>query len=168
MLDTVKTKEVLTYLCEELGGDWFLTGGTLVRLQFDASRGTDDIDFVQISHPALNPTQCKNQLYQWLIQNGLGPEWVNDAVEPFLRSVPDWQSETREMQSGSKGRIFRPTLTLFIYLKLKRGTEIDLEDIRSAIPHCPEGLDEKKFRKWADKNTIQKFEKLKTSGAFNT
>lgn len=47
-MDTNKLQSVLDYLCKEVGGDWLLAGGALVRLKFDASRGTEDMDIVRI------------------------------------------------------------------------------------------------------------------------
>jgi hypothetical protein len=152
---------VLTYLCEELGGDWFLTGGTLVRLNFDASRGTEDIDLVRIRHQTLSDDVAKDRLFQWLIARGLGPEWVNSAVEPFVREVPDWEKNVILLRSGSRGNIFRPNLTLFVYLKIRRGTEVDITDISKAVAACSEGFDEKLFRSWSSSAVANRFEKYR-------
>ena len=157
MIESKTVEEILNYLCNDLGGEWLLTGGSLVRLKFDAQRGTEDMDLVGITHPALSDTAARNELYRWLIGRGLGPEWVNTAVEPFVREVPQWESETVEIQRGPKGRIVRPTLTLFVFLKLRRGTDVDLEDIRKAVVHCPEKFDETKFLLWADARLQIKF-----------
>ncbi len=58
-MDSQKIDEILKYLCNELGGDWFLTGGALVRIAFDPSRGTEDVDFVRIRHPSLSFVRCR-------------------------------------------------------------------------------------------------------------
>jgi len=159
MMDEVIIKEVVAYLCNDLGGDWFLTGGSLVRLKFDDTRGTEDMDFVQISHFNLSEVSAKNELYKWLIKKGLGPEWINDAVEPFVRQVSDWKNELVEIESGLVGKVFRPNLTLFVYLKLNRASDIDLKDILIVAPQCHEGFDEKKFRTWVDQKILNRFEK---------
>ena len=138
-------------------------GGALVRLNFDSSRGTEDIDLVRMNHPELSDTAAKNTLYKWLIKKGLGPEWVNSAVEPFIREIQEWETEVVPLQTGARGKVYRPTLTVFVYLKLRRGTEIDLMDIKKAVPKCPEGFDEKKFMKWADDATKKKFTKLRAN-----
>ncbi len=39
-LDSSQLEEILNYLTDGLGGDWLLTGGSLVRLNFDADRGS--------------------------------------------------------------------------------------------------------------------------------
>jgi len=48
-----------------------------------------------------------------------------------------------------------------VYLKLRRGSEIDLADIRKAIPKCPEGFDSKKFNAWANPALSAKFESIR-------
>ena len=157
-MEVKDVEEILDYLANTLGGDWLLTGGALVRLSFDASRGTEDVDLARMGHPHLSGDALLNQFYQWLIARGHGPEWVNTAVEPFLHEVPQWREETVVLKVGSKGKLFRPNLTLFTYLKIRRGTEIDLEDIRRARAQCPETFDETQFRKWAQKETLARFE----------
>ncbi len=157
-MDSQRIDEILDYLVNDLGGDWFLTGGALVRIAFDPERGTEDVDFVRVRHPTLSDEASRNQLFQWLIARGLGPEWVNPAVEPFVREVPLWESETVLLRHGSKGTVLRPNLTLFVYLKLRRGTEVDLRDIQVAKPLCAEGFDEKKLRRWASPSVLQRFE----------
>ena len=148
-MDIHQIDSILKFLCDELGGDWFLTGGSLVRLEFDAQRGTEDMDLVRIRDELQSEERSRTRLFQWLMQNQLGPEWVNTAVEPFVKRVPNWENEVIELRSGKLGRVFRPNLTLFIYLKLGRGTSADWKDIEKAIPHCPEGFNWNKFESWA-------------------
>ena len=148
-MDTHQIDSILTFLCEELGGDWFLTGGSLVRLKFDAHRGTEDMDLVRIRDELQSEERSRTRLFEWLMQHNLGPEWVNTAVEPFVKRVPNWESEVIELRAGRIGRVFRPNLTFFIYLKLGRATSADWKDIEKAIPHCLEGFDWKKFEEWA-------------------
>lgn len=153
-MESKTIEEVLAFLCENLGGDWLLTGGALVRLNFDENRGTEDLDLVRIRHPELSDEAAKNQLFKWLIQRGLGPEWVNSAVEPFVREVEEWDREVVLLRDGPRGKIFRPCLTLFVYLKLRRGSEIDLADIQKAAENCVERFDEAKFLTWAKGNKL--------------
>jgi hypothetical protein len=150
------------HLCENLGGDWLLTGGTLVRLLFDAGRGTEDIDLARVAHPELSPERALTELYLFLRTLGLGPEIVNAAVEPFVHEVPDWRGELVTIRQGARGRIFRPTLTLFSYLKLRRGTPIDLEDIRAAVRYCGAAeFDAGKFARWADAELAGRFARVR-------
>ncbi|MCM2276711.1 MAG: hypothetical protein NDJ89_01385 [Oligoflexia bacterium] len=156
-METRALEEILDYLCNDLGGDWLLTGGSLVRLEFDAGRGTEDVDLVRMRHSQLSDEAAKNLLFRWLIARGLGPEWVNSAVEPFVREIADWANETVEIRAGKTGKVYRPTFTLFTYLKLRRGTEEDLKDIKAAVPKCPEGFDEERFLSWADAKLRAKY-----------
>lgn len=164
--DSTKIAEVLTYLCDEVGGDWLLAGGSLVCLKFDADRGTEDIDIMRIRHSHLSDEAAKNELFKWLIANGLGPEWVNAAMEPFVKAANGWESEIVEIKTGKKGRIFRPTLTLFTFLKLRRGTEIDLRDIVSARKSCPEKFDETKLKSWSNEAVWNRFQKVRKQIGF--
>ncbi len=63
------------------------------------------------------------------------------------------------MPEGLKGKVYRPNLSFFVYLKLRRGTDVDLQDIRVARDHCPEGFDEQKFRRWASPVLARRFER---------
>lgn len=157
MIEANRTQEILKYLCNELGGDWLLTGGALVRLKFDGNRATEDIDLMKISHPTLSDEVTRNELFRWLMKHGLGPEWVNAAVEPFVREAKGWENELVLLEEGSRGRVFRPSLTLFVYLKLRRGTAIDIADLKVAAASCAEKFDESKFSHWADKKTKDRF-----------
>ncbi len=147
-MNASQVQKIVDYLADELGGDWFLTGGALVQLAFNPDRGTEDVDFVRIAHPELSDEAARNQFFQWLMRNGLGPEWVNAAVEPFVREVSGWQHEVMLLKQGSRGRVFRPNLTFFVYLKLRRGTSIDVADIHEAAAKCPEGFHIQKFDSW--------------------
>ena len=161
-IEATELEKIIKFLTDELGGDWFLTGGSLVKLAFDQSRGTEDVDFLRLAHPELSENKSKHLLYQWLIANGLGPEWVNTAVEAFVQDIPEWQKEVVLLREGNRGRLYRPTLTLFVYLKLRRGTEIDLADVQCAIPFCTEGFDKHKFLSWADEKTADRLKSCRT------
>lgn len=165
-LDSRVVDEILAYLCDDLGGDWLLTGGALVRLEFDAERGTEDVDLVRIRHRELSDEAARSLLFKKVMALGLGPEWVNTAVEPFVREVPDWEVQTVEIRDGKKGRVFRPNLTLFVYLKLRRCSEVDLQDIVKAAESCPEGFDLARFEAWADSGLRERLERNRTRLGF--
>lgn len=149
-MEKAKTEQILEKLCHEIGGDWLLVGGTLVQIYYDGARSTEDIDLVQISHPSKSREVAQNELFRFTQDSwGMGPEYVNLSVEYFVRDLSGWESEVRLLRSGSQGRIFRPSLTLFCALKARRGSELDLQDIQSAIRK--EGLrelDREKLKSW--------------------
>ncbi len=66
------------------------------------------------------------------------------------------------LRAGAKGAVHRPNLTLFVYLKLRRATETDLGDIRSAIRKGPEGFDERKLLSWPSEAVRERFARLRT------
>jgi hypothetical protein len=159
-MENEKVESVLRYLCDTLGGDWLLAGGSLVRLIFDARRGTEDIDLARVAHPVLSEESALNRLYVHVRSLGLGPEHVNPAFQAFLRQVPDWMGELVLLREGARGRIYRPSLTLFAYLKLLRGTPIDVEDVRSAVACLGPGeFMESRFRAWAAPEIQERFER---------
>ena len=162
-MEAATQEEILRYIVDDLGGDWFLTGGGLVRMSFDSTRGTEDLDLVRISTPGQSDDAAKQALFRWLIDRGLGPEWVNSAVEPFVREVPNWENETVLIRTGAKGRLFRPSLTLFVYLKLRRGTEIDIVDIQKAAQSCPEPFDEKRLYEWQNSKVLERYQRISSS-----
>ena len=159
-MDTSDIEKILNYLCQELGGEWLIAGGSLVRLAFDSSRGTEDLDLMRVKDSAQSNDASRNKLYQWLIARGLGPEWVNDAMEPFVREADGWEGQLVLLREGTKGKIYRPSLTLFVFLKLRRGTDIDIEDIKKAIPFCKEGFDPSVFKKWNHPNVKKNFARV--------
>lgn len=150
-VDSEKLRQVLGGICQKIGGDWLLAGGSLVQLLFDSNRGTQDIDLVNIRHDHLAETPLQTELFLLAKSLGLTPENLNSAVSFFVRQVPGWQSQIVEIAAGPKGKIYRPTLTLFVYLKLGRASEIDLADIRSAVKVCGRHeFDSELYDSWAD------------------
>ncbi len=130
-MDNEQLKLALERICQNLGGDWLLLGGSLVRTDLDATRGTHDLDIVRV--PQNDNTQDQTNLILEMKKVGLSPEQVNSAVLFFLKQFKGWETEVRELLKFKGGRILRPTLTLFAFLKLGRATPIDIEDLKKAI-----------------------------------
>jgi hypothetical protein len=151
-MDEQTLEKLLANLVDEVGGDWMLAGGALVRLVFDANRGTEDIDLMRISHPEDSMEVSLNLIFRHAIGLGLGPEWINTAMTPFVRMATGWESELALLRTGKKGRLHRPTLTLFTFLKLERGSEVDLNDIIAAFrklnARSPTEFSEEKLLSW--------------------
>jgi hypothetical protein len=124
---------MLEEICQKIGGEWVLTGGSLIQLQASDSRATEDLDIIGLTHPALSETLAQNELFKAALRIGLSPETVNSAASFFFHQIPEWQNHLVKIKVGPVGTVFRPDLTLFIVSKLARSSEIDLQDISSAI-----------------------------------
>ena len=123
--------QLLQRLTNELEGDWLLVGGSLVALWLNEHRVTEDIDLVGV--PGTN--EQRYALIEFCTNSGLPAELMNSAADYFLRKIPDWTAHTIPFMSGQRGRILRPTTTLFVLLKLTRLSETDLDDCRSLLNH---------------------------------
>jgi len=94
----------------------------------------------------------------------LTPEHVNSAADFFVRQVLGWESELVLLSQGKVGRVYRPSLTLYACLKLGRGSEIDVEDLRYAVISCGSGeFDERKFLSWASPDVKSRFRACRAS-----
>ena len=139
----------LDRICQNLGGSWLLLGGSLIRFDVDSTRGTYDLDIVPIPLEISVPQRTK--FFQEMKDIGLSPDQVNSSVSFFLANIAGWENETILLKQKGAGRLYRPSLTLFAYMKLLRGTDIDIEDIRKAAQKWgAEEFDKEKFKAWAD------------------
>lgn len=124
MLDRDRIDEILDALTESLEGDWLLVGGALVALWLEPRRVTEDIDIMGVES-----TQEKRlRLMQFAEDQRLPIEAVNSAVDFFVQRIPGWQDEIEVFREVGNTRIFRPSPTLFLLLKIGRLTQQDLED----------------------------------------
>jgi hypothetical protein len=162
-MEISKIDKLLEELCQKVGGDWLLTGGSLVQLEMDGQRATEDIDLVAIRHAELSEVAAQDELFKAAIRLGLSPESVNSAAGFFVHRLDGWKDHLVKLRSGAKGTIFRPDLTLFVALKLGRATEIDLADIASATKaYGPGEFSRENFKKMADPKLLELFEKLRS------
>lgn len=162
-VEALIVEALLKDICQNVGGEWLLLGGSLVQLEYDGDRATADIDLLSLSHPDLSETRTQDELFKAAIRLGLDAESVNSAARFFLTETPGWESELIEWKKGAKGRVYRPSLTLFVALKLKRGTEVDIRDIEFAVKK--EGASafmEERFTALADAKTQALFVKLRS------
>jgi hypothetical protein len=120
---------LLAALTEHLDGDWLLLGGALVALWLEPRRVTEDIDLVSL---AGLPEQ-RLQLMEFAAAAGLSIEAVNSAADYFVRRIPGWQQEIELFRLGPKARIYRPTPTLFLLVKIGRLSDQDLADCLAMI-----------------------------------
>ena len=123
-LDRARLERFLGEIVDRLEGDWLLLGGALVALWLDPDRCTEDIDLVSMGE---RPSD-RYQLLGIAEELGLPFEALNSAADFLVRKIPDWRQQTEPMTRGRSARIFRPTPTLFLLLKLRRLSEQDLQD----------------------------------------
>ena len=129
-LDRERLEALLSAMAERLQGDWLLVGGALAALWLDEpSRTTEDVDLVGLS----GAPEERLALMQFAEDMGLPIEAVNSAADFFVRRIPGWQEEIEIFRTGPKSRIYRPTPTLFLLLKIDRLSEQDLGDCLATI-----------------------------------
>jgi hypothetical protein len=128
-LDARRVEEIVAALCDRVGGDWLLIGGALVALWVEPRRMTEDVDLVSMrGHP-----DDRLALMQLAADLGLPIEAVNSAADFFVRRIPGWARDVEPFRHGARGRVFRPSPTLFLLLKLSRLSPTDLEDCLGVI-----------------------------------
>jgi len=128
MFDRAKLDAVIDEVCEHLEGDWLVIGGAIAALWFSRRGTTEDVDIMGMGDPSE-----RYAILDFAVSRGLPLESMNSAADFFVRRIPDWRSQVVEFRRGSKGRVYRPTATLFLLLKLGRLDEQDLEDCRGLI-----------------------------------
>lgn len=128
-MDRGRLQAFVSTLIERLEGDWLLLGGALAALWLEARRTTEDIDLVGLS----GTPEERLQVMALAEEVGLPIEAMNSAADFFVRRIPGWQEEIEIFRTGPRARLFRPTPTLFLLLKIGRLSEQDLADCRSLI-----------------------------------
>lgn len=123
-LDRARIDATIQAAADRLSGDWLLLGGALVALWLEPRRVTEDIDLVGFS----DTTADRLALMQLAQDLGLPIEAVNSAADFFVKRIPDWRAQVELFRQGTRARIFRPTPTLFVLLKLRRLSSQDLTD----------------------------------------
>ncbi len=128
-LDRARIEAVVQAVADRLPGDWLLVGGALVALWLEPRRVTEDIDLVGLKG---GPDE-RLALLGLAHDLGLPVEALNSAADFFVHRIDGWREEIEVFRVGAAGRIFRPTPTLFLLLKLGRLTESDLQDCLSVL-----------------------------------
>jgi len=132
VIQAPRIRLLLDEICSKLGGNWLLTGGALVLLEFDDKREAHNVDLVPID-PKEGVMALQRKIDSLSQPLGFTPAGVRAVATGYLNEVPDWRRYVVELNQGPSGRLLRPDLTLFTYLKLRRGTVKDISDLKSAI-----------------------------------
>jgi hypothetical protein len=128
-LDRGRLDEIVDAIAERLPGEWLLVGGALAALWLEPRRTTEDVDVVGLG----GTTGERMALMQLAGELDLPVEALNSAADFFVRRIEGWRDEVEPFRQGSRGRIYRPTVTLFVLLKLRRLSEPDLADCLAAV-----------------------------------
>jgi hypothetical protein len=136
-LDRSGLARVVDAVAERLAGEWLLVGGALVALWLEPRRTTEDIDILGLRGTA----EERWALMALAVELGLPVEAMNSAADFFVRRIEGWRDELEPFRRGARGRVYRPTVTLFLLLKLGRLSEQDLADCLAALRRAgAEGL----------------------------
>lgn len=131
-LDATRLEAIVQSVADHLPGDWLLVGGALVALWLDARRVTEDVDLVGIDGTGAN----RLSLLGLARDLGLPVEALNSAADFFVHRVPDWRQQIEPFRTGKAGRVFRPSPTLFLVLKVRRLSTRDLDDCLELLRRC--------------------------------
>lgn len=125
MITTEQYRRFFKNVLDTLEGDWVLTGGALVAILVPHSRVTMDIDLCPIGELT---NERRIALMKIAEASGMSIEAINPAADFFLRQIPDWQKSIVLQIRGAKGSLYRPSLYLYIRMKVGRLSESDVED----------------------------------------
>ncbi len=128
-LDRARIAGIVQAIADQLPGDWLLIGGALVSLWIEPRRVTEDIDVVGFEGTGAD----RLALLGLATDLGLPVEALNSAADFFVHRIDDWRDQVEPFRVGAKGRIFRPTPTLFLHLKVGRLSEQDLADCQALV-----------------------------------
>lgn len=144
LLNAKVLKKFIDAALEKLDGDWVILGGTLLPALGIDYRQTVDIDFSPV-HASTNATSIK--VMEIAERLGLPVETINASAEFFLKKTTNFKNRLVLLFESKRCRIFRPTLDLYLELKLRRASDSDLSDCRELIgyvkrrEHVPELFD---------------------------
>jgi hypothetical protein len=128
-LDRARLEQVVDAIAERLPGQWLLVGGALAALWLEPRRTTEDVDVLGLAGTA----DERMALMRLAGELDLPVEALNSAADFFVRRIEGWRDELELFRHGTLGRIYRPTVTLFVLLKLRRLSEHDLADCLAAL-----------------------------------
>ncbi|MCM0607108.1 MAG: hypothetical protein KA715_13545 [Xanthomonadaceae bacterium] len=126
-------EQFLNLVIKKLEGEWVLLGGTLIPALGIEYRQTVDIDFV----PAGEMTNKTSLELMGLAEKlGIAVESINASAGFFLKKIPDFSERLVSLKKSKSCTIYRPTLDLYLELKLNRASPTDLTDCIQLIQYC--------------------------------
>jgi len=128
-LDRAQLEAIVDAVCARLDGDWLVIGGAIAALWFEPRRTTEDVDIMGMQGRASD----RMELFALAEQLELPIEVLNSAADFFVQRVADWRDHVVVFRQGARGRVFRPSATLFLVLKSRRLDERDLADCRALL-----------------------------------
>ncbi|MEM1031582.1 MAG: hypothetical protein AAF928_07765 [Myxococcota bacterium] len=129
VLERPRIDALIDKIADELEGEWLLIGGALVALWLNPRRITEDIDIIGLD----DGSSQRWQLLALAEAEHLPIETLNSAADFFVRRIASWREDIEVFRDGRRGRIHRPTPTLFVRLKMARLSEQDLDDCLGLI-----------------------------------
>jgi len=120
---------VVEAVADRLAGEWLLVGGGAAILWFGRDRETEDVDLVGLA----GSMEERLQLLELSSDLGLPVEALNSAADFFVRRVEGWRDEIAVAYTGARGRLMRPSPTLFLLTKIGRLSDVDLDDALAAV-----------------------------------
>ena len=125
VLDRETLEKFVKLAGDRLEGDWVVIGGVVLPLLGAGQRVTVDIDIVGPEGSGNRETLALMRIAERL---GLPVEAVNQAGSHFLHRIAGWRKQIVPLHEGRSATIHRPSVTLFILLKMSRLSESDLAD----------------------------------------
>jgi hypothetical protein len=126
-------KKFLKLASETLTGEWVFVGGTVLPSLGVEHRPTVDIDFV-----ALQPSNNDQTLKLMSIAEKLAlpVESINQAASYFFFKTKYQKEDLIPLLQEKNCIIYRPSVTLFLILKIQRMSPTDLDDCREMLRYA--------------------------------
>ncbi|MBI2027055.1 MAG: hypothetical protein HYS98_04535 [Deltaproteobacteria bacterium] len=124
-MDKTILQKFIKEISDAVHGKWILIGGAVLPLLDIQYRVTQDIDLIGPTTSTQKDTLTLMKIAEKL---GFPIETINQAASFFLHKIPQWEKELVLLHQGKHARIFRPSATLFILLKIQRLSQTDFED----------------------------------------
>ncbi len=161
-MKTLEIKSLLREVCHEIGGEWLMVGGAFILLEYDEHRPVKNVDLVPILHPNLSFVEAEYALMTAAARLKFDPQVVTVNTKDYLDTFPGWPEEALEWRKGKVGSVAKPSLALLVAMKLKRGSTVDLNDLKLAVEKEGRGaFDERRFRRLANSLVQVKFDGLR-------